>query len=487
MLKERLKKRIYSDLTALVFEESALKLVRIDGNKVVRYNWLSMPPGLIGSQKVVNQKKLSELIKKLRDEAKPKADRNKFCVIGIPENQIFIQTIEVPADLTDPEISRTVEHKSDELFPLPYKDIILDWQVIEKSKTKDGKKEKKILIIAAPGKLIKSLVGAVRMAGLEPLSVEPKSFSVHRLLNFILKKQSLILIDFEANSASLSIYQKGKIKFHTKISPPLTEEKVVGSISRTLYYYRDKHPEEKPISRVICSGDTGDKTFLNNIGSNFDKVQVEKITLPKLRADKEFQERMTFFASAIALGLNKINIFAKHQIINLMPTDVKNSHRVGLAEYYLGLITRMTGLAMIFLIGVLGIFSYKLSFDSQELTQAIEGKQNYKISSTLKQKEEVVKEINRKSAKLNTLYQSDRQVPNKLDQVIKMVPKSLNLTNISLGADNKLVLTGIGSRSEIIKLKDRLESSEVVSNVSLPLSSIAQRDQSDFQIIFNLN
>jgi len=486
MLKKRLKKRIHSDLTALVFEESVLKLVRIDDDRVVCYKWLSIPSGLIGSQKVINQKKLSQLIKKLRDEAKPKSDRNKYCAIGIPENQIFIKTIEVPVDLTDSEISRTVEHRSDELFPLPYEDIILDWQVVERAKNKEGKEEKIILIIAAPGKLIKSLVGAVKMAGLEPLSVEPKSFSVHRLLNYILKKQSLILVDFEANSASLSIYQRGKIKFHTKISPPLTEEKVVGAISRTLHYYRDRHPKEKPISRVICSGDTGDKTFLDNIGSNFSQVQVEKITLPKLRSDKKFQERMTFFASAIALALNKINIFNKHQVINLLPTNIKNNHRVGLAHYYLGLIVRISAFVSIFALGILGIFNYKLSFDSQELAQAIEGKQNYKISASLVEKEEIVKKINRKSAVLNTLYQSDKKVTEKLTEIFELVPHSINLVNISYGNDSKVVLSGIGSRSDIIKLKDRLETSEAVGNISLPLSSLAKRDQSDFQIIFNL-
>lgn len=480
--KERLKKNSQDNYFGLIVEESSLKLVKVKhGNKIASYSSLAIPEGIVANDRVKNQKKLAQLISKLKKEAKPNKEKSNFCVIGLPENQIFIQTIEVPEDLTDPEISKTVEHRSSELFPMPYEDIILDWQVIDRIE-----KKKKILIIAAPGKLIKSIIDSVRLAGVEPLAVEPKSFSVYRLLNFILKRQSLIIIDFESSSASLSIYQKGKIKFHTKISQPLTSEKIVGGISRTLHYYRDKYPNDKPISRVILSGDLAGKDYLNDIGKNFSRVQVEKITLPKLHYPKDFETKKTYYASAIALALGRINIFSKHQIINLLPTEIKNSHRVDLSHHYLGLITRLVSVVLVFLIGVLAIYNYKLSFDSFELAQAIKGKQNYKISSSLKDKEETIKIVNQKSSQLVQLYQSNRDVPSLTGEIVGMIPSGINLTNLNL-TDDKVVISGIGSRQDILRFKDSLSNHDQVSNVSLPLSSLAKRNQADFQIMFSIS
>ncbi len=480
--KERVNKNSQDDFFSLVIEESYLKLVKIKNNKkVVSYGSLPIPEGIISNDRIRNQKKLVQLIVELKNQAKPKKEKSKFCAIGLPENQIFIQTIEVPSDLTNPEISKTVEHRSDELFPMPYEDIILDWQVIDQED-----KKKKILIIAAPGKLIKSIVESVRSADLEPLTVEPKSFSLFRTLNFILKKQSLIIIDFEKDSASLSIYQKGKIKFHTKVSQPLTPEKIVGAISRTLHYYRDKYPDSKPISRVVLSGDLSGKEYLDDIGKNFSQVQVEKITLPKLDYPENFEQKKTFFASAIALALGRINIFDKHQIINLLPTKIKNNHRVDLAHHYLGLITRLVAVFLIFIIGLLAIYSYKLSFDSFELNQAIKGKQNYKISSSLKEKEEIIEVVNQKSSQLVDLYKQEKDTPSLMSEVNEMIPAKINLSNINIAQD-KVTISGIGSRQDILRFKDSLSNHDKISNVSLPLSSLAKRDQSDFQITFNLN
>jgi hypothetical protein len=307
------------------------------------------------------------------------------------------------------------------------------------------------------------------------------------LLNFILKKQSLILIDFEVNSASVSIYRNGKIKFHTKISQPLTREKVVGSISRMLHYYHDKYPQSKPISRVIYSGDVGDKEFLTEIGSEFDRVQIEKITLPKLDYPKGFESKTTFFASTIALALSKIDIFKKHGTINLLPTEIKNNHRVNLAENYLGLITRMATFFAVFIIGLMLIFSYKLSFDRQKLAGAIESKQNYKISQSLKLKEEIAVDLNRKSNLLVSLYsQNNPNLPKLLNNVIARVPRGVEITNINF-IDSRITFSGLGSREDILRLRDRLESYQDINNVSLPLSSLASKDQSDFQITFNIN
>lgn len=473
------------DFFGLIIDESEIKLVSMSqptlGARVESFNCLALPQGIIEGGRITNIKRLSEVIKELCRKAKPKPCQKPFCVIGLPENQIFVQTITVSNQLSDPEISRVIEQKTSKMFPIPYKDITLDWQTVSRDK-----KEKKILIIAAPTQLIDSIVEAAMTAGIQPIAVEPKSFALHRLLSYIQRRQALILIDLEKQSGSLSIYYQGEIKFHTKIGTPLTVNEIAGGISRTLHYYQDKYGGGKPIRRVIFSGDIGEKQFLEEIGRQFKNIQVEKITLPEFNSSDDFNEKRIYYASTIALSLKKINIFEKHREINLLPTKLKNSFRVNLVEVSFGVISRGVVWYLLFLVGILGIFAYNNYIDNDRLTKLVESKENFQISKSLKQKEEMIKIINRKSSQINQLHQQEQNIPSLTKKLIGLSPTDIELNLIEIEPGQGTII-GIGSRADIIKYKDRLAGFEKINQVDLPLSSLEKQTKSEFSLRFTFS
>jgi len=484
-MKERAPIKLEKDIFGLTIDDTGVKLIALVspklGSKVLSYNSATIPKGVVVQGHVEAPNRLAKIIIELKKKAKPRSCQQHFAIIGLPENQIFIQTIEVPKELTEPEISRTIEHQSNKIFPVSYKDIILDWQIVGKDKTK-----KRILIIAAPGDMIKSLIETARIAKIQPLAIEPKSFAIHRLLTFILRKQSLIMVDFEQQSASLSIYQAGEIKFHTKIGAPLTVETVSGAISRTIYYYKDRYPKASDIKRVVFSGDTGEQYFMEQVSKNFPKIQVEKITLPEFKASKDFNERRVFLASAIALALKRINIFAKHQSINLLPTYVKNNYRIKLAQHYFGMIARLMFIFLFFLVVGLTIFTFKANLDLGTLSRTVATKESQPVAKDLRQKEEVIKEVNRKAAKLVQLSQKDQDIPALLKKLTNTAPKELSITTISI-ADGKGVIAGIGPRSQIINYREELSKNDKITQVNLPLSSLEKEQQADFLLEFTIS
>lgn len=485
MAKERAPKNNEQEFFSLTIDDAQAKLVGLKepslGGRVTSFNSATLGKGIVEKGKIQRPNRLAKIITDLREKAKPRPARQPFCVIGLPEDQIFIQMIEVPKELTDPEISRTIEHQSNRLFPISYQKIILDWQEIGKER-----KKKRILIIAAPQEMIDSLLETARAAKVQPLAIEPKSFALHRVLSFILRKQSLILIDFEQENASLSIYQNGEIKFHTKIGAPLTVEAVAGAISRTLHYYRDKYPQANEIKRVVFSGDTGEKYFMEQIGQRFPKIQVEKITLPEFKASKEFNERRVFLASAIALALKEIDLFAKHKSINLLPTDVKLQYRVNLSQYYISLIARLTIIFAFFLVAILAIFTYKTNLETGRLAKIITSKEIFQISEEVQQQEEIVERINRKSAKIAQLHQNKKNLPSLIEKITSLAPKSLSLTVVSY-TEGKGTIAGIGARDDIIDFRGRLAKEEEIASVNLPLSSLEREQEADFRLEFTIN
>ncbi len=484
MDKERAPRNNEREFFGLTIDDAMVKLISISdaklGGSILSYNTASIPSGVVKQGQIKAPNRLAKIITKLRREAKPKPERRAFCVIGLPEDQIFIQTIEIPKELSEPEVSRAIEHQSNRLFPVSYQKIVLDWQVI-----KETKKKQRILVIAAPAKMVDLLVETTQLAKIQPLAIEPKSFALHRVLSYILKKQSLILVDFEQESASLSIYEAGEIKFHTKIGSPLTVEAVAGAISRTRHYYKDKNPKAKEIKRVIFSGDTGEKYFMEQVGQHFPKIQVEKITLPEFKASKDFNERRVFLASAIALSLKKIDLFAKHQSINLLPTEIKSRYRVQLTEHYLGLFARLTVWFFLLLVGGLAIFNYWLKLDSQAIADLIVAKENSQIPTSLQTREEVIERINRKSARIVQLHQNQTNIPQLIRGLTKMVPSQLSLATISI-AGNKGTIAGIGPRSEIIQFRERLAEHPKINEVNLPLSSLEREQEADFRLEFTI-
>jgi len=147
---------------------------------------------------------LAEIIKKLHRETKVKT---KNVVTALPQNQVFARTITLPA-LSEAEIESALQWEAEQYIPIPLSEAILSHEIVGRYK-EDSQEKIDLLLAAAPKSLVEKIVNVLKMADLNPLSIEMEITSLARSLAS--EGQSVLLMDFGAKATDIAIVENGAI------------------------------------------------------------------------------------------------------------------------------------------------------------------------------------------------------------------------------------------------------------------------------------
>lgn len=149
---------------------------------------------------------LAEAIAKLKKEARVSL---KKVIVSLPERHVFVQETHLPR-MKEEELRQAIPWEAESLIPKPLSEVNLDWEILDDgSKSPDGKM--KILLVAAPKKLIDSYVKVIKMAGLEIEALVTESIAtVKSVKQSVLNKDCLVL-NMGAESADILIMKEGNL------------------------------------------------------------------------------------------------------------------------------------------------------------------------------------------------------------------------------------------------------------------------------------
>jgi type IV pilus assembly protein PilM len=164
---------------------------------------------------------LKEMIKK----SKCTATR---AIASLPISSVFMSVLSVPR-MNEKDQRGAIEVQARKIIPIPLEEMILDVKNItspdEEKKPKDEKsKYIKVLLTAAPKKLVAKYMAMLKGAGFEVASIEPEAFSLVRSL-VGKDKSTLMIIDIGALRTSVMVVSEG--------IPYLTRSIDVGGIKFT--------------------------------------------------------------------------------------------------------------------------------------------------------------------------------------------------------------------------------------------------------------
>jgi type IV pilus assembly protein PilM len=129
----------------------------------------------------------------------------KNTVMAIPVFSSFTSAIEMP-EMTEKELAQAVEFEARKYIPISSAEVELDWKIIE-----NGKKGKRILLIAVPKEVINKYIRIADSLGLRITALELESFSfVRSLMNG--DPGSACILDIGARTTSLTIVDKSAIQ-----------------------------------------------------------------------------------------------------------------------------------------------------------------------------------------------------------------------------------------------------------------------------------
>lgn len=175
---------------------------------------LPTPGGGIVSESPVELSKVSDAIRACVSAAKIETGK---CAVSLIESQVVSRMITLPV-LTDKELAAAINWEAEQYIPLPIKDVVLQYKVINKEVTSaTGESKMEVLLIAAPKRVIGKYISVVKGAGLRAEALETESSALARSLT----KPSdpvTIIVSMGALSTELVVSQAGNVLFTRSIA-----------------------------------------------------------------------------------------------------------------------------------------------------------------------------------------------------------------------------------------------------------------------------
>lgn len=188
-----------------------LRNILSDTPQLVNFGSQLTPKGVINSENDEDKKKLADVLKKLFDTSKI---RNKTVVMALPEFSVFTRFLEFPG-VKKEELKDAVFYEAKQYIPMPIDDVQMSFITIGFNQEKNAPR---VLLVAAPKKIIDIYSEVSSNAGLDLVAIETESVAIGRAMFRATKKKDLVMLDFGANSTDMSIMKDGYLVFSQSIA-----------------------------------------------------------------------------------------------------------------------------------------------------------------------------------------------------------------------------------------------------------------------------
>jgi type IV pilus assembly protein PilM len=169
------------------------------------------PVGVINSEDEEHQKQLANALRILYDEG---GFRTRNVVAALPEFSIFTRFLEFPG-VKENELDDAVHWQAKQVVPIPVKEVQMSWVLLGKDESKNAFR---VLLVAAPRKLLEIYVKILEMAKLEPVGIETEGIASGRAIYRSANVKSAVILDFGSQSTDMGIMSQGDLIFSQSIS-----------------------------------------------------------------------------------------------------------------------------------------------------------------------------------------------------------------------------------------------------------------------------
>lgn len=280
--------------------------------------------GVVEQGIIKDQKALSEIIKSACSNIKGKKLNTKYVVASLPEEQSFLQVIQMPK-MTEEELKTAVPFEAENYIPMPIDQVYLDFEAIN---TLEDSDHSDVLVVATPKQIVDSYVSCIKSAGLVPVAFEVESESIMRAVIKNKKSQSpLFVIDIGDRNTGFIIFAEQSIRFTNSV--PISaqqlsqndserfKQQLINEVEKCINFYKSH------VNYQYTAADSGIKIIvLTGTGGSSQKAIAllkEKI-LPNIEVGNPFinlsldrksnikPEEFLTFTTAIGLAMRGVDI-----------------------------------------------------------------------------------------------------------------------------------------------------------------------------------
>lgn len=461
------------DYFALNFFESKIRLLQLDrsGKKILVSGEFPLPPQVITEGYLKNEEKALQSLRQILQKTKIK---EKFVVVGLPEDQAFIRTVHLP-NLPPPEINQALRWQADSLLPLPFEKVYLDWRLIKKTNHR-----KHLLLLAVSRQLIDGYINVLTRLSLKPIAFEVRSLSLARLVKDS-QFPACLVIELDHEEATLAIVQSPQtLLMSSTFRGELASNEFFQLIFQMKAFYQKEYQSDQELP-ILITGEKANSQLVSLISQKTNSQA--KIYFPKL---SNFPPSLALsFASSIALANQPVAAPISEQTINLLPPQIQGIYDQAAQKRKRVTWLRIYSFLFLFCLFILGFLFFKLSQLSRNLTTEIAASQKFPVTTEQRNAQTKAKEINQASAVVLKLASDRPQLAQIFPEIALLVDKDIILSHLSFDQKkNTLVLEGwSASRSRLLQFKEQLEGKkQFFSQVEIPLTSLEKKENFSFSL-----
>ncbi len=260
----------------------AVHLRNIDSSpELVSFADQTTPIGVVNSEDPSHQQKLADILKSLWDEGR---FRTSQVVAALPESSIFTRFMEFPG-IKEEELDDAIHWQAKQVVPIPLNEVVMSSIILGK-----GVNEKtdvyRVLLVAAPKKLIDLYMNIMQLAKLEALALETEAIAAGRAIYKSSAIRDAIILDFGSQSTVMSVMNTGNLIFSQSIS--VGSDALTRAIATEFSFEHNQAEEYKRNYGLIQ--DQLEGKILNTIKPVMDSIVAE------VRRGIEFYKTRTMFA-----------------------------------------------------------------------------------------------------------------------------------------------------------------------------------------------
>lgn len=427
--------------------------------------------------------------------------KTKNIACSLPENKIFSKIIQIKKNSLWP-LRQTIKKQLAQIIPLPINKVYLDSQIIKKEKN-----SYKILIAAAPRKLVDSYLEILQKTECKVQALEIESIATARALIKKNNKIPVFIIDTGALRTSFIIVYKNVIQFTA--SKPISNNSLVDIISKELQVSKKDAKKLKrnigldkkykglykaltvPLSDLAQTAQNYISFFETHINN---KQKIGKILLcgggANLKGLDEFLESKInipvriggYFIDkdklsyAVAIGL----AIGHKRKINLLPLKFKKALHLEKSSQKLGIIFISIFIASLMFCA--GIFILQFLINTALLSSSLTSqhsafaKSQEDLAKNIEKAETLLKRINQVSSESNNLTLILQDIKNNTSKNIILVNLYIN------ELEKKVVIKGQAiTRQDLLEFENSLTH---YKNLDSPLSNFVKDKNIDFNLSF---
>jgi type IV pilus assembly protein PilM len=181
--------------------------------ELVTFGDQTTPIGVVNSEDPSHQQKLADVMKSLWDEGRFRSDK---VVAALPESLIFTRFLEFPG-IKEEELDDAVHWQAKQVVPIPLSDVVISSIILGKG-VNDKTDVFKVLLVAAPKKIIDLYMNVLQLAKLEPIALETEAIAAGRAIYKSGAIRNAIILDFGSQSTVMSMMNTGNLIFSQSIS-----------------------------------------------------------------------------------------------------------------------------------------------------------------------------------------------------------------------------------------------------------------------------